>query len=220
MFRLFLAVPILLCGLSFAEAQGPLKKLRERLGNRSNAANSECVGGVCGASQSVSVTSTVTMTPAQSQVNCTPQASCPPQPVMESPPCVDCDCQSVVSEAPLCEPVVTGQCSPALVYVVAAQQPERAKPLRSMVSTVAQLPGQAVAQMRANYMAKHDMRNHPPQSAGSWSSVGKFEGVGWHSSVTVSHEVVPTCTPSRGMTLVGDAVARGPNGTYRCRIWR
>ncbi|MEZ6075682.1 MAG: hypothetical protein R3C56_08390 [Pirellulaceae bacterium] len=40
--------------------------------------------------------------------------------------------------------------------------------------------------------------------------------MGWSSSSSNA----PTCTPSGGMTLVADAVARGADGWYRVRYWR
>lgn len=113
------------------------------------------------------------------------------------------------------------------------------QPVRNTLNAV--LPGQnlgsgqAIAQARANYMARHDLRTHPPQSAGNFASVGTFEGVGWTSDRNASQQSVSTCVAgyprvSRmakgshaggpGTTLVGDAIARGPRGTYRVRIWR
>jgi len=78
---------------------------------------------------------------------------------------------------------------------------------------------QQIAQQRANYMAARGYKGHPPQSAGSWSRVGSFEGVGWASGRR-GKQSVPTCTPGRGKQLVGDAVAYGNGGSYRVRIWR
>jgi hypothetical protein len=78
---------------------------------------------------------------------------------------------------------------------------------------------QQVAQQRANYMATRGYKGHPPQSAGSWSRVGSFEGVGYASGRR-SKQSVPTCIPGRGKQLVGDAVAYGRGGSYRVLIWR
>ena len=87
------------------------------------------------------------------------------------------------------------------------------------------LPGQAVAQARANHMARFNIRTHP-RGVVSFSTVGNFEGVGWNSA-RVSRESIATCRPSGpsgahpdgSRQLVGDAVAYGPNGSYRVRIW-
>ena len=77
---------------------------------------------------------------------------------------------------------------------------------------------QQIAQQRANYMAATGMSGHPPLSAGSWIAAGgRFEGVGWHSSPNAPHHAIPTCTTSG--TPIADAVARGPGGSYRVRIW-
>lgn len=81
------------------------------------------------------------------------------------------------------------------------------------------MTGQSIAQARANYMAQRRYRGHPPRSAGDWSRVGSFEGVGWSSNPNTPHNSIPTCTPRRGMQLVGDAVARSNSGAYRVRIW-
>ena len=78
---------------------------------------------------------------------------------------------------------------------------------------------QQIAQQRANYMAARGYKGHPPQSAGSWSRVGSFEGVGWAGGRR-DKQSIPTCTPGRGRQLVGDAVAYGRGGSYRVRIWR
>ncbi len=87
------------------------------------------------------------------------------------------------------------------------------------VSTTVQSSAQQIAQQRANYMAAHGYKGHPPQSAGSWSRVGSFEGVGWAGGRR-DKQSIPTCTPGRGRQLVGDAVAYGRGGSYRVRIWR
>lgn len=102
------------------------------------------------------------------------------------------------------------------------------RPVANAVAAVASAvksTGQAIAQARANYMAANHLRRHPPRSAGDWASVGSFEGVGWNSNPNAPHSSVATCVPgSRGGGTHGqsdfDAVARGPRGTYRVRIWR
>ncbi len=95
-------------------------------------------------------------------------------------------------------------------------------------STVSQ--GQLVAQQRADYMAKHNHRGHPPrrrQSPPDFVTVGSFEGVGWTSRKNAVRSQIGTCRPSgrsgshddNSRRLVGDAVAHGTRGSYRVRIW-
>jgi hypothetical protein len=91
------------------------------------------------------------------------------------------------------------------------------------------LRGQAIAQSRADYMARYNYRGHPPKSAGNqWSVVGaNFEGVGWNSSPSREANRVGTCRPSgrsgphddNSRKLLGDAVSRSRYGTFRVRIW-
>jgi hypothetical protein len=65
-------------------------------------------------------------------------------------------------------------------------------------------------QAEADHMAANNIQGHV------WSCIGRFEGVGYGSSPNCN-----TCTPSGGMTLTGDASARGRNGMwYRVRSWR
>lgn len=71
---------------------------------------------------------------------------------------------------------------------------------------------QAQAQAEAEMMAQRRYKGHV---RGTIPGVN-FCGVGWSSSSSNA----PTCTPSRGMTLVADAVARGADGWYRVRYWR
>ncbi|MCC7334912.1 MAG: hypothetical protein IT422_07440 [Pirellulaceae bacterium] len=71
---------------------------------------------------------------------------------------------------------------------------------------------QARAQAEAQTMASRNYKGHVQ---GTVPGVG-FCGVGWSSSSSNA----PTCTPSGGMTLVADAVARGADGWYRVRYWR
>ena len=90
----------------------------------------------------------------------------------------------------------------------ASSQVQRRAPVRATA--------QAIAQSRANWMARHNRMQHPPRSAGNFASVGTFEGVGAGRGGNI-----PTCTPRGRKMLVGDAQARGANGMiYRCRIWR
>ena len=90
--------------------------------------------------------------------------------------------------------------------------------------------GQLVAQSRANYMARHNHRGHPPRrrtNPPDFTKVGSFEGVGWTSRKKADQQSIRTCRPSgrggaqddRSRTLVGDAVAHGAGGSYRVRIW-
>lgn len=71
---------------------------------------------------------------------------------------------------------------------------------------------QAACQRQANEQARRGRMGHLlPMRSGA-----RFEGVGMSSNPNN----VPTCTPRRGMRLVGDATARGRNGRYyRCRQW-
>jgi len=78
---------------------------------------------------------------------------------------------------------------------------------------------QQIAQQRADYMAAHGYKGHPPRSVGNWSRVGSFEGVGWGGGRR-QKQAIPTCTPAGRRQLVGDAVAYGRGGSYRVRIWR
>lgn len=89
----------------------------------------------------------------------------------------------------------------------------------SLQSSTANSSAQQIAQQRANYMAARGYKGHPPQSAGNWSRVGSFEGVGWAGGRR-NKQSIPTCTPGQGRQLVGDAVAYGRGGSYRVRIWR
>jgi hypothetical protein len=72
--------------------------------------------------------------------------------------------------------------------------------------------GQQAAQAQANEQARRGRMGHLLPMR-----VGSFEGVGMSSSPNN----IPTCTPRRRMTLIGDARAQGRNGRwYRCRIWQ
>lgn len=89
--------------------------------------------------------------------------------------------------------------------------------------------GQQIAQMRADYMARHNYRGHPPKSAGDqWSIAGaNFEGVGWNRSQTIAPNRIGTCRPSgrsgssddNTRRLLGDAVSTSRYGSFRVRIW-
>jgi len=68
------------------------------------------------------------------------------------------------------------------------------------------------AQREANYMARTGVTGHPMGVAPGAS----FSGTGYGPSPNCR-----TCTPSRRMTLIADAVAQGRNGYwYRSRHWR
>lgn len=89
--------------------------------------------------------------------------------------------------------------------------------------------GQQIAQRRADYMAMHNYRGHPPKSAGNqWSISGaNFEGVGWNRSQTIAPNKIGTCRPSgrsgssddNTRRLLGDAVSTSRYGSFRVRIW-
>ena len=83
------------------------------------------------------------------------------------------------------------------------------------------LTAQQVAQARADYMAKHNYRGHPPYNIPNnrlWR-VSRFEGAGW-SRANANPKRIGTCMPRYRMTLVADAWAKGKYGTYRIRLWR
>ena len=95
------------------------------------------------------------------------------------------------------------------------------------IARVAGLPGQAIAQARANHLARVGRVFHPPKSVGDWTQVGNFEGTGGTSRPGTPKEQIPTCRPSgpsgaapdQSRVLVGDAVAYSDRGSYRVRIW-
>lgn len=98
------------------------------------------------------------------------------------------------------------------------------QPSRSSVLAVFVLDSQEIAQSRADYMARHNLRSHPPAKAGNWKELDNatFEGVGWAKS-----DRVPTCRPSGrsswqdddSRVLLGDAVSQSRYGYFRVRIW-
>lgn len=92
------------------------------------------------------------------------------------------------------------------------QQPSAAMPAMRAIVEVGGAD-QARCQQEANTMASRRIRGHVG------ATIGRFEGVGFGSSPGCS-----TCTPEqyghRGLSLSGDAVARGPDGWYRVRSWR
>lgn len=122
----------------------------------------------------------------------------------------------------------------AVAFVAAATDPTHAKPVKSGPVVVvvtpepAKLRGQAIAQSRADYMARRGYRGHPPKSAGNqWSIPGaNFEGVGWRGR-NVPHRSIGTCRPSgrsgaaddNSRALLGDAVSKSKYGSFRVRIW-
>jgi len=87
---------------------------------------------------------------------------------------------------------------------------------------------QQIAQARADYMAEHGYRGHPPRSVADWRNIEQatFEGVGWRYRV-VQRELVPTCRPSGvssassddSRELLADASASSEYGSFRVRIW-
>lgn len=68
---------------------------------------------------------------------------------------------------------------------------------------------QARCEQEAAYMARHNIKGHVG------GVIGRFEGCGWSSGGTPG-----TCTPSRGMTLTGDAIRCSQYGCFRVRSWR
>jgi hypothetical protein len=70
---------------------------------------------------------------------------------------------------------------------------------------------QELAQVEANYMAKHHSSWHVGRN------LGGFEGCGWSGSI----RNCATCVPGYGMTLTADAAAQDNYGRwYRVRVWR
>lgn len=86
---------------------------------------------------------------------------------------------------------------------------------------------QAVAQERVDWMSVHHHCWHPPfRIARLWARHGpnknkrvRFEGAGWGRR-SRDPKNLGTCRPRRRLTLAADAVARGPRGTYRIRLWK
>lgn len=122
----------------------------------------------------------------------------------------------------------------AVALIAAATEPTHAEPVESGPVVVVVTPepqklrGQAIAQSRADYMARRGYRGHPPKSAGNqWRIPGaNFEGVGWRGR-DVPHQKIGTCRPSgrsgsaadNSRALLGDAVSRSKYGSFRVRIW-
>ncbi len=74
---------------------------------------------------------------------------------------------------------------------------------------------QAVAEQRAEMMARSGNKSHPP---GSFSP-GRYEGVGWSSSFSPSG--VSACfTSDSRMRMAGAAMARGRDGVYFAVVYR
>ena len=108
-------------------------------------------------------------------------------------------------------------------------EPVISRPVVFVITEAPKLRGQAIAQSRADYMARRGYRGHPPKSSGNqWSIPGaNFEGVGWRSNQQTPHKSVGTCRPSgrsgsaddNSRKLLGDAVSRSDYGSFRVRIW-
>ena len=81
------------------------------------------------------------------------------------------------------------------------------------------LTPQQVAQIRADWMVKHNHRWHPPFSVGRVFAHCRFEGVGW-GRAGLAHKRMGTCRPRWRMTLVGDAYATNGRMSARVRLWR
>lgn len=69
---------------------------------------------------------------------------------------------------------------------------------------------QEKCQAEADFMIKYHKNYHVGPT------IGKFEGIGYNINGTVPG----TCTPSRSLTLTGDAIARDGNRVSRVRSWR
>ena len=95
-------------------------------------------------------------------------------------------------------------------------QPAAVKPAKAQPLTA-----QQVAQMRADWMVRHNHRWHPPFSVGRVFADGhcRFEGVGW-GRAGLAHKRMGTCLPRWRMTLVGDAYATNGRMSARVRLWR
>ncbi len=102
----------------------------------------------------------------------------------------------------------------ALIMIATSSQAQTVCPQCGQIHSTSSVGNgyQAQAQAEAQLMAS---RGHKGHVQGTVPGVG-FCGVGWSSSSSSA----PTCTPSRSMTLVADAVARGRDGWYRVRYWR
>ena len=93
-------------------------------------------------------------------------------------------------------------------------EPVISRPVVFVITEAPKLRGQAIAQSRADYMARRGYRGHPPKSSGNqWSIPGaNFEGVGWRSNQQTPHKSVGTCVANRRHTdqsaLAGRLVAQ------------
>lgn len=86
----------------------------------------------------------------------------------------------------------------------------------------------AVARARVDYIAKHNLREHPSSGVVSWKTIpgATFEGIGWRSGFWLPWEI-PTCRPGQSpgsgnsltFFLLSDAVAYRNGISYRLRIW-
>ena len=81
------------------------------------------------------------------------------------------------------------------------------------------LTPQEVAQMRADWMVRHNHRWHPPFSVGRVFKHCRLEGVGW-GRAGLAHKRMGTCRPRWRMTLVGDAYATNGLMSARVRLWK
>ena len=98
----------------------------------------------------------------------------------------------------------------------------------AITAPVAAMPGQAVAQARADAMARRGRLSHRIGGAPSWQSVpgAGFEGIGM-SSRGRGQRSIPTCRPSgpsgaaddNSRQLLGDGYACNGRSCYRVRIW-
>ena len=111
-----------------------------------------------------------------------------------------------------------------LLLILATATATAAPPVRPVAVKPAKaqpLTAQQVAQMRADWMVRHNHRWPPPFSVGRVFADGhcRFEGVGWGRAGLVHHRM-GTCLPRWRMKLVGDAYATNGQMSARVRLWR
>lgn len=88
------------------------------------------------------------------------------------------------------------------------------------------ITAQRVAQNRVNEMCHRGHYWHLPFSRGCrvgsnlWSQTGaRFEGCGWGRRGRDPRSL-GTCRPRHCRICIADAVANGPRGSFRVRLWR
>lgn len=78
---------------------------------------------------------------------------------------------------------------------------------------------QEVAQMRADWMVRHNYRWHAPAYVGNVWRYARFEGAGFGGGRSVHHRM-GTCLPRRRMRLIADAYANNGRFSVRVRLWK